>query len=86
MAAAADIGGEDVAFDAEHERPPLPAPPADDAAEHPAGIDRPTGRGEIVAHRGAADRSAEIPPLEHILGRQRLLRRQGQAAKAEGRH
>ena len=43
------------------------------AAEHAVRIDRPARRREVVAHRGAADRAAEIPALEHILGRQRLL-------------
>ena len=73
MLAAVDIGCHQVAFDAQHERTALPAITADDAAENAAGIGRAAGRREIIAHRGAADRTAEIPPFEHVLGRQRRL-------------
>ena len=66
MLATVDIGCHQVAFDDHHERTTLPAIPADNAAENAAGIGRASGRCEIIAHRGAANRTAEIPPLEHL--------------------
>ena len=85
MLATVDTGCHQVAFDAQHERTTLPAIPADNAAKYAAGIRRASGRCEIIAHRGASNRPAEIPPFEYVLGRQRsqaIGRRQGEGGRS----
>ena len=62
MAAAIDIGGQDIAFDTHHEGTALPTIAADSATKDAAGVGRAADRSEIVIDRGAADRAPRYQP------------------------